>query len=283
MKSVKKLLAAVALGALVLTTAACGQVPNGYEGVIVDNMGGGVDSKEAGVGYVFYGWGKDLYTFPVRTQTVKWEHNNNGDESISFQDKDGLVLNADIGFTYFVQKGRSSEVFSKYGKPIEEITDTFVRNMVRDALVRHSSQMSAEEAYSTKKNELLDVVQADIVKQMEPIGITVEEISWLGPIRLPKAVQDSINAKIQATQIAMQRENEVAQTKAEAQKKIEEARGDAESTRLRAEAEANALDLRGEAIKRNPAVAQLNWIEKWNGVLPVTVLGADSNIMYVPK
>lgn len=72
-------------------------------------------------------------------------------------------------------------------------------------------------------------------------------------------------------------ENEVAQSKAEAQKAIELARGEAESNRIRAEAEANAITLRGQALRSNPEVLQLEAINRWDGKTPVYVAGGGNS------
>lgn len=87
-------------------------------------------------------------------------------------------------------------------------------------------------------------------------------------MRLPKQVNEAIDAKIKATQESQQRENEIATAKAEAQKKIESARGEAESTLLRAKAEADAIKMRGDALRANQELVQLTLAEKWNGQLP---------------
>jgi regulator of protease activity HflC (stomatin/prohibitin superfamily) len=78
--------------------------------------------------------------------------------------------------------------------------------------------------------------------------------------------------KVQSIQKTQQRENEVAQSKAEADKKIAEARGEAESRLLIAKAEAEAIELRGKALRSNPEIIRLNEIERWNGVLPTTMI-----------
>lgn len=82
---------------------------------------------------------------------------------------------------------------------------------------------------------------------------------------LPDNVVKSINAKIQATQMAEQRKNEVAQAQAEAQKVEAEAQGQANAKLALAEAEAKAISLRGDALRNNPGIAELNAIEKWEG------------------
>lgn len=76
----------------------------------------------------------------------------------------------------------------------------------------------------------------------------------------------ALNAKVEATQQAQQRQNEVATAKAEADKKIEAARGEAESIRLRAEAQAAANEKLARSL--TPSLVQYTALQKWNGELP---------------
>src|SRR5690606_38495333 len=110
-----------------------------------------------------------------------------------------------------------------------EITNVYLRNMVRDALVKQGSLMGIESVYGSGKAQLLEKVQADVAKQTQSIGIIIEKLYWVGNFGLPETVTTSINAKIQANQIAAQRQNEIAQAQAEAQKEIAIAEGQATS------------------------------------------------------
>ena len=163
-------------------------------------------------------------------------------------------------------------VFQKYRKGINEISDIYLRNMVRDALVKEASTRSIETIYGEGKSDLIKDVETLVRSQVSDIGIIVEKINWMGEMRLPPSIVESINRKAQATQLTAQREQEIQQSKAEAEKKIQEARGDAESTLLRANAEAQSIVLKGKAIAENPLVIQLNAIEKWSGQLPTTMV-----------
>lgn len=93
-----------------------------------------------------------------------------------------------------------------------------------------------------------------------------------GQTRLPDTVIESINAKVTANQKTLQRQQEVEQRKAEANMLREqaegEADGEADAIRKRAQAEADAIKLRGEALRQNPNVMELEAINKWNGQLP---------------
>jgi regulator of protease activity HflC (stomatin/prohibitin superfamily) len=258
------------------------KVPAGHVGVHVYLLGGekGVDSVQRPVGRHFIGWQQEMYLYPTFTQNYVWtkgvDPGSEGDESISFQDRQGLEINADIGIAYNVDPSQVTDLFQKYRKGVDEITDTVLRNYVRDALNTEASVMIVEDIYGAGKSGLMDRATDRVKKQVEPFGIRIEKIYWIGAQRLPAGVQAALNAKIEATQKAQQRENEVAQAKAEADKAREEARGVADATLLRAQAEAEAIRIRGEALRDNPALVDLTVAEKWNGTLPAYYVGGGS-------
>ncbi len=262
---------------------ACSRVPPGNVGILVNNLGSdrGVAAEEAPVGYVWVGFFRNLYLFPTFTQNYVWTKNPNEgsqyDESIQFQTVEGMTVDADIGITYHVEANKAALLFQTYRKGIDEITNIYIRNMVRDALVSNADSLSVDAIYGTGKNALLAAVQKQVTDQLAPKGITVERIYWIGSVRLPQAVQDSLNLKIQATQKALQLENEVAQARAEAQKVVEKAKGDAASRVAEANGEAQSITLRAEAqAKANDLLAKslttdlvkYRAIDRWNGSVP---------------
>jgi regulator of protease activity HflC (stomatin/prohibitin superfamily) len=272
--SIKKI-AAIALVGVALT--ACSKVPAGHVGVKVYLLGGskGVDSEELGVGRYWIGINEQLYLFPTFMQNYTWIKAEGADESISFQTADGMVANADVGISYAIDPTKVSLIFQTYRRGVEEITDVFLRNMVRDSLVKVASTKSIEYIYGAGKAELIDMVLKDVQAQVGTIGINVSKIYWIGEIRLPPKVIESINAKTEATQKAQQRQNEVAQAKAEALKKVEEARGDAESIKVKAEAQAEANRILSQSLTEE--LVRYKAIEKWDGQMPRVTGGMSMN------
>ncbi len=95
-----------------------------------------------------------------------------------------------------------------------------------------------------------------------------------------QALTTSLNAKIQTTQMAEQRRNEVAQAKAEADKERARAQGEADAKLTLAEADAKAIAIRAEALRSNPDVVTLNAVEKWDGKLP-TYMASGSPLPFI--
>jgi regulator of protease activity HflC (stomatin/prohibitin superfamily) len=234
----------------------CSKVPAGNVGVKVYLLGGekGVDNEVLTPGRYWIGINEELFLFPTFTQNYVWtadaDESSPTDESISFQTREGLTVSADVGISYSVRADKVSTIFEKYRRGIEEITDVYLRNMVRDAMVTVASSLPIEAVYGQGKADMIQQVENIVRGQVDPIGISVERIYWIGDARLPEVVTTSINNKIEATQKAQQRRNEIEERKAEAQKTIETARGAAESQKLTADARAYTVLKEAEAQAR---------------------------------
>lgn len=266
---------AMVFGSLVLT--GCDRVEPGNVGIKVNKLGDDKGVGEVvGVGRYWLGMNTDLYIFPTFKQMKTY------DQPFNFQLSDGTSIGHKLGVAYKVDPTKITTIFQTYRKGVEEITDTDLRQKIEDSLNRRGSRINTDSFIDGGKAELLDGALVDLQKEMDPVGIKVISLSWVGAPDYPDTVKKSINAKVEATQKTLQRVQEVQQSKAEADKKVEEARGDADSTMLRAKAEADAINLKGEAIRKNPEI--INWakIDKWDGKLPVYQAGDDKNIISIP-
>lgn len=277
-KTFKAVIAAV----LILALAACSKVPAGNVGVKAYLLGSskGVDIEELGPGRYYIGINEELYLFPTFTQNYTWtkapDETGDENEELGFQTVEGLAVTADVGISYRIDPDKAALIFQKYRKGVDEITDIYLRNMVRDALVKNASSIPVESVYGAGKAKLIEAVQRDVAAQVADIGIIVEKIYWVGELRLPATVTNAINNKIQMTQEAQRAQNEVAKARAEADVKIETARGTAGQIRELAQAKADAINLEGKALRDNPELKDLRAIEKWNGTLPTTMVPGSS-------
>lgn len=269
------------------TLASCSKVPAGHVGIKVYLLGKekGVDHEELSTGRYWIGINEELYLYPTYTQNWSWTANSvegsENDESISFQTKDGLKVSGDFGIIYTVDPEKVSVLFTTYRRGIEEITDGYLRKYVRDALNKYSSQMKVEDVYGKGKIRLLDSVNAEVARQVRDKGIIVERISPLNEFMLPDNVEEAINNKIEATQRAQQREFELREAEAEAQKTIAKARGDSASIVTKAAAEAEANRLLSKSITK--VLVQYEAAKRWNGKYPQTMLGESNLIMSLGK
>lgn len=265
----KRLFAILALP-LLLALAGCDNVPAGFVGVKVEKYGDdrGVNTTVLTPGRYFNGPNVDVFTFPTFTQTVVWDKAD-GDESFTFQTADGMSVNTDMGASFYIPQANAAKVFQKYRKGVDEIKATVLRAWVRDALSTAGAPMMVEDVYGKGKSELQAKVEAEVKKTAAAAGVIVEDVYFMGTMRLPETVLRSVNAKIAATQIAQQKENELRAAEADAAKAVAQAKGEAEATRIR-----------GEALRTNPQALQQMAIEKWDGKLP-QYLGAGAPVPFI--
>ena len=266
MKTKMKLLAA---GICALTLTACDRVPAGYRGVIVNLYGSdkGVSEESVGVGRYYLGWNKEMYLFPTFLQNRSWTQA----QAITMQTSEGLTITTDAGITYQIQPDNIVKVFTKYRLGIDEITDTFLHNMVRDAMNEVASTMTVDQIYGVKKEHFITEVNRIVIKDAAANGINVDKIYLIGSFVLPQMVKDSIDVKIQASQNAIKVENEIATSRAQAQKTIVEAQAQAQQIIINAESQAKANRILAESL--TPEFVQYQAILKWNGTLPTTNAG----------
>jgi regulator of protease activity HflC (stomatin/prohibitin superfamily) len=280
------------LAGLILALAAsitgCSKVPAGNVGIKFYLLGGskGVDTETLKPGRYWIGMNEELYLFPTFTQTVVWTNETIGgdstDESIKFQDKDGLRASANIGITYSLEADKVPELFQKYRKGIDEITDIYLRRLVQDHFVRAAATRSIEDMYGSGKDKLLKDVQVSVSGATSPLGIRIENLYATDAFSLPPEIQASITNKQKATQVAQQKENELRAAQADAEKQRATAQGEADSRLLLARAEAEAIRIKSDALKNNPALIELEAVQRWNGVLPTFNGGGAVPFINVP-
>ena len=264
----------IAMALIAVSLAACSDVPAGHVGVKVHKYGSdkGVQEQVLGPGRYWLTWNEELFLFPTFSQTECWtkganpECGSSNDEEVQFQTSEGLRVSADVGMTYSVNREKIVLLFQKFRKGVREISDVYLRNMVQDELNNIAATKSVEDVYGRGKVDMMTAVERKIRDTVSQYGIDVENIYWKSNIRLPQSVQASLDKKIEAIQMTIQRQNEVAQAKAEADKKIEHARGEGESILVVATKQAEANKVVNQSL--TPELVRYKAIEKWDGILP---------------
>ena len=260
-------LAAIAVPFFIIWLCFFKMISPGYVGITINLFGDerGPNQRELKVGMHWIAPWKKVYKFPVFEQNHIWEHN----KSFTFQTGEGLNVNADIGVSYHLNEGSVYKLFCKYRRGIDEITDIFIRNYTRDAINKISSKMKIEDLYGSEKSSFIENVQAVVRKDLIDEGIVIDRIYLIGTLHFPTLVVNALNAKIEATQIAQKRENELREASAKAAKKVAEAEGTSKSILIRAKAEADANLLVSKSI--TPELIRYELTKKWNGELPKVI------------
>jgi regulator of protease activity HflC (stomatin/prohibitin superfamily) len=263
---------------LFLTWATCFKmISPGYVGVVVDLLGDnkGVETKELHVGMHWIAPWRTVYQFPIFEQNTTWEGER---EAFDFQTNEGMAVSADVGITYHLRPDCIPSIFQKYRRGMQEITETFIRNNIRDAINKSASKTKIEDLYGSGKESFFEEVEEHIRNDLSPVGIEISRIYLIGRFHFPAGVIAALNSKIEANQRAQQRENELREAEAQAKKDIAKAEGAARCMLLSSEAEAKANLIISQSI--TPALIEWEAVRKWDGNLPQVTSGATPFINF---
>ena len=253
----------IAVVVVLFLMASCERIDAGHVGVKVNQYGDnkGVDDIVAVTGVVFYNpITTRIYEFPTFIQHKEYK----GDNSFIVNSKDGSEFSVSPIMNYSVQRDKVPSIFAKYRRPLEDIEEGFLKTAVYDAFRLATNKYTADELISNRavfEVEVRRLLDGQLLKE----GFTINQFT--SNLIYPETFKRSIEAKNNAVQAALRAENEVKTAEAQAKIKVATAEGNAQAmlTSAKAEAESNRM----KQVTLTPLLLQLEYINKWDGVLPV--------------
>jgi len=263
-KMIKNVVAAI-VGFILLVTSffSCERIDAGHVGVKVNQYGDnkGVDDVTAVTGMVFYNpFTTRIYEFPTFIQHKEYK----GEDSFIVNSKDGSEFSVSPIMNYSVKREKVPAIFSKYRRPLEDIEEGFLKTAVYDAFRLATNKYTADELISNRalfEIEVRRLLDGQLLKE----GFIINQFT--SNLIYPETFKKSIEAKNNAVQSALRAENEVKTAEARAKIKIATAQGNAQAMLTSAKAEAEANRMKQQTL--TPLLLQLEYINKWDGKLPV--------------
>jgi len=254
------------------------RIDAGHVGIKVNliGTGKGVDNATEVTGWVFYNrFTTKIVEFPTFVQHKEYKKSDDGDESFVINSKDGSEFHVSPLLNYSVKREKVPYIFTKYRVELGAIEAGFLKTAVYDAFRVVANSYTADELISNR--ELFEnKVRKNLEGHLLPEGFILAQFT--SNLVYPETFKKAIEAKNNAVQSALRAENEVKTAEAQAKIKVATAAGNAQAMLTSAKAEAEANRLKQQTI--TPMLLQLEWINKWNGRLPETMLGQGSNTFY---
>lgn len=279
----------------IMSLSGCTRIGPGNAGIEVDLAGSqrGVQDFPIKTGRVWFNpWSTEIIEYPTYVQTAIWTksaaegHPEN--EEITFTTKDAMVVAMDVNLSYALQYDKVPEFYVKFRlDDIDKFTHGFLRNIARDCINEVAGNFGVE-AIMGDNAPFLKEARGCLQDRVAPYGVRIETFGIIGAPRPPDQVIQSINAKVQASQIALQKQNEVLQAEADAKSRVATAQGDAESqiARAKGEAESNRIksgSIDDKLIQWYRLTNDRDRIGKWDGRMPNVVTGASGTILQIPS
>lgn len=262
------------------------RVDFGYAGVRVQyyGSGAGVDPNYVPSGVVFYNPLTELIEeFPTTEKWVQWTMESipesPNDESITFSDKNGANVNADIAMSLHFEADKTPVLYEKTRRTYQSIVHDYLRILVRGKINRESEKLDIVQIYGEERSKMMDRAKKALNDDLAEIGIVIDTLDFQGKFRVSEQVQNSIDKVIVARQAAIEADQKVKQIQAEAEQAREKAVGEANAVTEKALKQAEANDKLAKSI--TPELILYEAVQKWNGIPPQSLYISPESLSVV--
>lgn len=193
----------------------------GERGVIFRPFGGGLDKEH------IYKPGFHVIA-PWNTMFIYEVREKQQEEKMTVLSNDGLKINMDITVRVYPIYEKIGDLHENFGK---EYLNSLVKPEVRSSVRKIIGRYKPEELYSTKRDEVQQLIQKDLeeslAKNYIELGATL-----IRDIALPDKVTDAIEDKLEAEQQAKKYEYTLEKERKEAERRVIEAQAKADANRI---------------------------------------------------
>jgi regulator of protease activity HflC (stomatin/prohibitin superfamily) len=163
------------------------------------------------------------------------------------------------------------QMYREVSRDMEDVNERVVRFHSRSVVRLSMQEYSAQKIYSQSIFDVEETIESRLRPLFAEKGVELESFA-LRKIDFDKDYVDAVEKKQIAQERIKTAEYEAESAVNEAKRQAELAKGEAQAQVERARGEAEAIGLRGEALRGNPDVLRLNFVERLSnvqwGILP---------------
>ena len=234
-------------------------------GIMYNPFKGGIQDEVLNEGFRTKSPFEKVYKISTEVQELNFEN-------MSVQTTDSQYVNTKIQVQIRISKENAFNFFKKYGNKKLDNISNIISNTIQKQLETVTTQYNIMEILGEKRNEIVNKTLELAKAELEKDGITIERLV-LVDTDAGQAIEQAIaNEAVKKKEAeAAQYEKEKAELEGEAQKVKAQKEGEAKVIQAQKEKEAN--DLLRQSL--TPQILQQQMLEKWNGILPSTMLNDD--------
>lgn len=220
-------------------------------------------------------------TIDVRSKAKQYEN-------ISVISSDQQMASLVLSFNYSIPADKAADVYVEYGTEenlLSRLVERQLMAQVRNVFGSYNAQRSVTER-AKLSGEIQMAVQKAVGGPVNIESVQIENVAFSrayndkieermsAEIAVQKVAQDALKAE-QTAKIT------VTAAKAEADSVRARAEANAAAVTMQGEAEASAIRAKGAALRDNPSLVELTAAERWNGILPTTMVPGGA-VPFVP-
>ena len=171
----------------------------------------------------------------------------------SASSKDLQIVTSRIALNYHLDPDEVNKIWQEVGK---DYNARIIAPSIQEAVKSVTAKFTAEELI-TKREEVKEQIKLNLFERLSGSSIVVDEFNIID-FSFSQAFNEAIEAKVKAEQLKLKADRDLERIVIEAEQKIAEAGG-----------KAQAIQIEAQALRANPQVVELRWIEKWDGKTPL--------------
>lgn len=231
-------------------------ISSGHRGVLIQF--GQVEDEVLNEGFNWISPTENVVEMSVQTERFE--------ATASAASKDLQSVTAQIVVNGHIDPTAVNKIYQSIGTDYEtKIIDPAIQEAVKAA----TAQFTAEELI-TKRAEVGTIIQTTLTERLAKSWITVEAVSIVD-FQFSPTFNEAIERKVTAEQDALAAKN-----------KLDQVTYEGEQTVVKAKAEAEAIAIQAQAVTSQGGedYVKLQWIKKWSGNLPTTVLDSSTSTFF---
>jgi len=193
------------------------------------------------------------------------------DIAVNAQTSDGQQIVVKFSVRFHVTRESVRRMYREVARDMEDVNERVVRFHSRSVVRLSMQEYSAQKIYSQSIFDVEETIDSRLRPLFAEKGVELESFA-LRKIDFDKDYVDAVEKKQIAQERIKTAEYEAESAVNEAKRQAELAKGEAQAQVERARGEAQAIGLRGEALRGNPDVLRLNFVERLSnvqwGILP---------------
>ena len=186
-----------------------------------------------------------------------------------------------LSVTFSIADDGVEALYTQFGK-IDKLYDLAVVPIVTQEIKTVFGQFTAIRSVQHREelnNKTRDAIVNALAKYpyLRIESVQIENVDFSDAYE--QTIEDRMKAEVEVERYKQNLERErieaqIAATRAQGQAdaQIKAAEAEAKAIELRSKAEAASINTKGEALRQNPEIIRLMQIERWNGILPQTML-----------
>jgi regulator of protease activity HflC (stomatin/prohibitin superfamily) len=207
---------------------------------------------------------EDVTIYDIKVQKVEFE-------DVAALSKDLQRAEIDVAVNLQIDPAGVTELYKQTGRDYENrIVNPAVYDVAKATFGKFTSAESVKDW-----DKMANAMSEHLSTELKPYGIVVRTVQIQNVTfgdEFLHAIEERMKAEVEVQKVHQNLERE----KVEADIKRTQADASAYQTLATAKAEAEGIQLRGSALRANQELVELTKAEKWNGVLPTTMVPGNA-------